>query len=164
MESAAWARQARERSWWMKPWDRKRASSRCATRCSRCRWTVSSVSTPASSKTTGRIGRLPAPVGQASGSLRAERAGCRGSPPSSGRSRRVGRAAGSSRLDGRRRPVVLDERFGAEELERAGERIPEGRRVEAAPGSGRARAGSGSARSAPSGPPGARAPPRAPPR
>ena len=40
----------------MKPCERKRASRRCATRCSRCRWTVSSVSTPASSKTTGRIG------------------------------------------------------------------------------------------------------------
>ena len=40
----------------MKPCERKRASSRWATRCSRCRWTVSSVSTPASSKTTGRIG------------------------------------------------------------------------------------------------------------
>src|SRR3990172_6001890 len=38
----------------MKPWERKRASRRCATRCSRCRWTVSSVRTPASSKTTGR--------------------------------------------------------------------------------------------------------------
>jgi hypothetical protein len=33
-----------------------RTRSRCATRCSRCRCTVSSVSTPASSKTTGRIG------------------------------------------------------------------------------------------------------------
>ena len=40
----------------MKPWARNRASRRWATRCSRCRWTVSSLSTPASSKTTGRIG------------------------------------------------------------------------------------------------------------
>ena len=38
----------------MKPCERKRASSRWATRCSRWRWTVSSVITPSSSKTTGR--------------------------------------------------------------------------------------------------------------
>ena len=40
----------------MKPWARKRARRRWATRCSRCRWTTSSVSSPASRKTTGRIG------------------------------------------------------------------------------------------------------------
>ena len=56
MASAACARQARDRSWWTKPWVRNRASRRCATRCSRCRWTVSSVSRPASAKTTGRMG------------------------------------------------------------------------------------------------------------
>ena len=47
IESAACTRQARERSWCTKPWARNRASRRCAMRCSRCRCTVSSVSTPA---------------------------------------------------------------------------------------------------------------------
>ena len=56
MASEVWARHARERSWWTKPWAMNRPSRRCTTRCSRCRWTTSSSILPVSSKTTGRIG------------------------------------------------------------------------------------------------------------
>ncbi len=107
--------------------------------------------------------RLPAPVGELLILLpgSAERVE-RGGPARVGAARR----SSGGKVQTRRPSLVgrLDERLGTQELKGAGERIAEGRRLEADPGRVRPRAGSGIARSAPSAPPGVRARPRAPPR
>ena len=119
----------------MKPCERKRASRRWATRCSRCRWTVSSVSTPASSKTTGRIGASRRQSASFWFCLRGARSVSRVAAQLASVSAR--RSSGGKVQTGRpSSSVAFRERLGAEELEGAGERIAERRRLEARPVAG----------------------------
>ena len=142
----------------MKPCERKRASSRWATRCSRWRWTVSSVITPSSSKTTGRTlasrrHSVELLIGRPGRAERVER-------------RRPARVGPGPAVERREAPAAVRvpgcERRGAEQLERAGQRVAERRRPRTRSTRASARAASGSGRSARAGRPGARAPRRAP--
>ena len=117
---------------------KSRASTRWATRCSRCRCTVSSPSTPASWKTTGRMG---APRHQSASSWPLRRGGRGvsrvaahiGSAP-------VRRSSAGKVQVSRLSPFIAadatGQRFRARQRQRTGRRLPERRRLEAdsAPG------------------------------
>ena len=133
MESAACARQARDRSWKTKPWDRNRASRRWATRCSRCTWTTSSVSTPGVFEDDRTDRRLAAPLGKLLIALaRCAKRVERRRPARVGLAR-ADRAPGTARRPVPSRPIG-DERLGAQELQRAREGFAEVILFEAGPG------------------------------